>query len=181
MNANIECRLVTEHDLERMMEWRMRPDITKNMRTHPVLTMEKQKVWLEKINREKCQYHWMIWVGEVPIGVINIQEIDWRERSCATGIYIAEKGGSPGLFFELHWNLFDLLFERLGFKEVHAEALVFNKTAVMLNKRMWPVVDKRDDCYVYHMTNVQWLKMKQGKHYQKIIYEWQDDCQPSVN
>lgn len=169
---DIECQFVRESDLQRIMEWRMRPDITENMRTHPVLTMEKQRAWLAKVNQENSQYHWVIWAKGMPIGVINIQEVDWQKKSCSTGIYIAEKGGSPGLFFELHWNLFDLLFETLEFEEIHAEALDFNKTAVMLNKRMWPEIEKKEDCYLYKITRIQWKELKEKKHYQKIPYEW---------
>ena len=175
MEQKIECRFVREEDLVRIMEWRMRPEITANMRTHPVLTMEKQRAWLERINREKTQYHWVIWVDGVPIGVINIQEVDWDKKSCSTGIYIAEKGhGGPGLFFELHWNLFDLVFETMNFREIHAEALDFNQTAVMLNKRMWPVVERKEDCFVYGITKEQWETMKEKKTYRFIKYEWKE-------
>lgn len=173
MENKIECKFVREDDLERIMEWRMRPEITENMRTHPVLTLEKQKAWFEKISREETQYHWVIWIDGVPVGVINIQEVDREKKSCSTGIYIAEKGhGGPGLFFELHWNLFDLIFDVLQLEEIHAEALDFNKTAVMLNKRMWPVVKKEEDCFTYCMTKEQWEKIREHKKYQKISYEW---------
>lgn len=174
MEAKIECRLVREDDLERIMDWRMRPEITDNMRTHPVLTLEKQKAWFEKISRENTQYHWVIWIDGVPIGVINIQEVDWKKKNCSTGIYIAEKSyGGPGLFFELHWNLFDLVFDTMQFEDIHAEALNFNKTAVMLNKRMWPTVIKQEDCFVYQITKEQWREMRKNKKYQKIKYEWE--------
>ena len=173
MEQKIECKFVREDDLGRIMEWRMRSEITNNMRTHPVLTMDKQKTWLEKINRENTQYHWVIWTGNIPIGVINIQDVDWKKKSCSTGIYIAEKGyGGPGLFFELHWNLFDLVFDTMDFKEIHAEALDFNKTAVMLNKRMWPVTEKKKDCFTYSITKEQWEKIKEHKKYSFIKYEW---------
>jgi hypothetical protein len=57
-------------------------------------------------------------------------------------------------------------------EEIHAEALDFNKAAVMLNKRMWPTVTKEEDCFTYKMTKEQWKKMREHKKYQKITYEW---------
>lgn len=171
VETKIECRLVREEDLECIMDWRMRPEITRNMRTHPVLTMEKQRAWFEKISRENNQYHWVIRIDDAPVGVINIHEIDWKKKSCATGIYIAEKGGGPGLFFELHWNLFDFVFYNMQFCEIYAEALDFNKTAVMLNKRLWPTVIKQEDCFSYSITKEQWQKISEKKTYRKILYE----------
>lgn len=171
MEANIECRLVRKEDLELIMAWRMRPEITKNMRTHPVLTMEKQKIWFEKIYKENKEYHWVIRVDNIPIGVINIHEINWEKKSCSTGIYIAEKGGGPGLFFELHWNLFDFVFDHMQLCEIYAEALDFNKTAIMLNKRLWSTVIKKEDCFSYSITKEEWKKIKENKTYKKIPYE----------
>lgn len=171
METKIECKLICEDDLERIMIWRMRPEITKNMRTHPVLTIEKQKVWFEKISKEDKQYHWMIRIDKIPIGVINIHDIDWEKKSCSTGIYIAEKGGGPGLFFELHWNLFDFVFDEMQFCEISAEALDFNKAVIMLNKRLWPTIIKQKGCLTYHITKKQWNEIRKGKTYQKIIYE----------
>ena len=43
---DISLREIQENDLEQIMEWRMRPDITRFMNTDPVLTLEKQREWL---------------------------------------------------------------------------------------------------------------------------------------
>ena len=40
---NAYCRKIQEKDLEKLMQWRMRPDITKYMNTDPKLTIEGQK------------------------------------------------------------------------------------------------------------------------------------------
>lgn len=178
MDNIIECRFITKEDLEIVMRWRMMPEIDKNMRTHPVLTMEKQLAWFQKLQEENNQYFWIIWEAMRPIGVINIQEIVWdgKIKSCSTGIYIAEKNhGGPGLFFELHWNLFDLVFDVLKLDEIHAEALLFNKAAILLNQRMWPDIKKKDDCYCYHITKEQWQDSREQKHYQRIVYEWRNN------
>lgn len=172
METEIECRLVREDDLERIMAWRMQPEITRNMRTHPVLTMEKQRAWFEKISKENRQYHWVIRIDDIPVGVINIHEVNWEKKSCSTGIYIAEKGyGGPGLFFELHWNLFDFVFDSIQLCEIYAEALDFNKAAVMLNKRLWPTIVKQEDCFAYSITREQWQNIRKNKTYRKILYE----------
>jgi len=179
MKNDVECRLVTEGDLERIMRWRMLPEIDKNMRTHPILTIEKQRDWYRSLQEENSQYHWVIWVKGTPIGVINIHEIGVRDgkKSCSTGIYIAEKGGSPGLFFELHWNLFDFVFSTLHLDEIHAEALLFNKTAVLLNRRLWPEISEQKDCYAYQITAGQWQEEKKKRTYRNIHYEWNEQQQ----
>lgn len=50
---NAKCRKVQESDLERIMHCRMLPEITKYMKTNPVLTMEDQRIWFAKIRDEE--------------------------------------------------------------------------------------------------------------------------------
>ena len=42
----INLRTIRDDDLEMIMNWRMRPDITKYMNTNPKLTLEGQRKWL---------------------------------------------------------------------------------------------------------------------------------------
>ena len=46
-------RKVREEDLKIIMHWRMSPDITKYMCSDPVLTIEGQKRWFEKISADE--------------------------------------------------------------------------------------------------------------------------------
>ena len=61
----IQLRKIRETDLEKIMKWRMSPEVTKYMFTDPKLTMEKQVIWYNKIqNNEACQY-WIILFDEI--------------------------------------------------------------------------------------------------------------------
>ena len=45
---NAYCRKIKEEDLQMIMEWRMRDDITKYMNSDPILTLDDQRKWLKK-------------------------------------------------------------------------------------------------------------------------------------
>lgn len=56
---NARCRLIKPDDLEMIMDWRMRPEITRYMNTDPKLTIEGQKKWLQKIQQSETEWSWI--------------------------------------------------------------------------------------------------------------------------
>ena len=52
--SEITLRAITKKDLEKIMHWRMDPDITRYMNTDPKLTLEGQKKWFSSIEIRMC-------------------------------------------------------------------------------------------------------------------------------
>ena len=96
---NAYCRKIQEKDLEKLMQWRMRPDITKYMNTDPKLTIEGQKKWFERIVKDselsveegRKGFYWLLEVDGVPTGFVSLVNIDPLNQRTHTGVYIAEK------------------------------------------------------------------------------------------
>ena len=59
-------RPIREEELQMVMEWRMRPDITKFMYTDPQLTLETQKIWFYSLKERNDILTFMIEVDKVP-------------------------------------------------------------------------------------------------------------------
>lgn len=173
MESNITCNQVTYHDLEMLMHWRMLPQVTNFMKTQPNLTMDNQIKWFKKIQNSNTQYHWIINVDEVPIGVINVHGIDWDIKNCSTGIYIVERSkSSVKLYFELHWNLFDMIFDTMELNKIYAEILSWNTGAVALSKRAWPVWHDEGEYILLENTPSVWNEYKKSIKYSKIVFEY---------
>ena len=68
---SVTLRKVTEGDLEQIMQWRMDPEITRYMNTDPKLTLEGQKQWFAKVQKDPDVSYWIIEIGGIPAGVIN--------------------------------------------------------------------------------------------------------------
>ena len=78
---NIALRKIQEKDLELLMNWRMRPDITKYMFTDPVLTMDSQLKWFERIKSED-RYDFVIDMNNTSVGYLGVYDIDRKNNSC---------------------------------------------------------------------------------------------------
>ena len=131
---NVEMIRLREEDLEMVMDWRMRPYITKFMNTDPVLTFESQKKWFEKIKNRDDQINWIIKFEGMPVGLINVFNIDKVNSRCSWGYYIAEKEvRSLKLALYLEWNLYDYVFDILCLHKLCNETFVENKQVVKLH------------------------------------------------
>lgn len=179
---SVVLRTIGEQDLEKIMYWRMDPDITKYMNTDPVLDINKQREWLKRIRGDLSVQYWMIEKDFTPIGIINLLDIDWKNKNSSWGYYIGEKSQrSLATAISLELSLYEYVFDVLGFNELHNEVLSINEGVVQLHKacgsRVVAVgkaeVIKNAMAYdVVHMSigKDKWDAIKSNKRYEKIDF-----------
>ncbi len=132
---NARCRKITDDDLERLMHWRMMPEITKYMNTDPTLTMEGQRAWYRRIQEDEKKkldqgrmgFYWLLEVDNVPSGFVSLVNIEEKHKRLHTGVYIAVKSKrSLRLAIDIQWNLYDYAFDVLGMNKVCEEVFAEN-------------------------------------------------------
>jgi UDP-4-amino-4,6-dideoxy-N-acetyl-beta-L-altrosamine N-acetyltransferase len=180
---SIELRAVEEKDLEMIMNWRMRPEITKFMYTDPTLTLEMQRTWFEKIKVDENSKHWVIELETKPIGLLSINEIDYKNKRCNWAYYVAEsESRSMELALALEWNIYDYVFEYLKLNKLVTEVFAFNKAVIKLHQICGSQVEGTliqhicKDSLFYDITVLgmyvqRWQEIKVKKRYPKIIFE----------
>lgn len=165
---NARCRHINESDLGMIMKWRMMSEITKYMNTDPVLTLEGQKKWYEKIKSNHEEHHWILEVDGVPSGVVSL--VGYDGHKIHTGVYIAVKEKrSLKLTLYLQWNLYKYAFEKLGVDKVCEEVFCENK---QVNRMLDMCGSKREGLLRHHV-------LKNGKYYDVVVRgilkeEWEE-------
>ena len=179
----ISLKRLNEDDLIRMMEWRMREDIAKNMFSEAKLTLEGQYKWFEKIKDDPSQKRWIIYSDYAPIGSIYLVDIDAVNRRCESGWFIAEKKyRSLELSVFLQWNMFDFAFEILKLNRVYGYIIDTNKELVRLLKYCGYVQEGIlsqyvckagcfHDVYLTAITKEIWYKKKANLQYDRFDIE----------
>lgn len=89
--SEITLRAITKKDLEKIMHWRMDPDITRYMNTDPKLTLEGQKKWFSSIEKNPDVRYFMIMVDGEDAGVINLTGLTDPSGSVGWAYYVGEK------------------------------------------------------------------------------------------
>ena len=184
------CRKIREDDLEMVMNWRMLQEVTKYMLTDPVLTIEGQRKWFEKIKEqynkpiyERESFHWILEVDEVPVGVVSMIGWDKNNSIIHTGEYLAVKEKSSIKFIiDLHYSMNEFAFDTLGVNKIAFEIMSNNKGVMRLNKRFGAHEDgvMRQEVFKYgeyldlHLFSIlknEWNELKNKTKYDKIEFE----------
>ena len=87
----ISFRKVTEGDLEMILCWRTKPEVTRYMTSDIDFDLEKQRRWYEDVVCKRSPpEHWVILQDEQPIGLLNLAEYDQVAQQTSWGFYIGE-------------------------------------------------------------------------------------------
>ena len=138
MGVERKCfRRIKESDLEMIMNWRMRPEITKYMYTDPQLTIEDQRKWFEKISNEDNSFYWIFEVEEKAVGLVSFVDWDKDNSIIHTGGYIAEKEGRTlHNIIDMNMNIYNYIFSVLNINKAAFEIMSNNMSQVQWMKRI---------------------------------------------
>ena len=140
-------RLVRESDLETVMRWRMLPEVTRYMYTDPVLTLDLQRAWFDRISVSERDIVWIIETvaddGTAQgIGVLSLSEIDRVNQRCAWAYYLGETSArGMGLAKSLELSICAYVFDTLGLNKLWCEVFAFNDRVVALHEKFGSKVE----------------------------------------
>jgi UDP-4-amino-4,6-dideoxy-N-acetyl-beta-L-altrosamine N-acetyltransferase len=87
----ISFRRVIENDLEMILRWRTKPEVTRYMTSDIDFDLEKQRRWYQDVVKKKSPpEHWVILQDDRPIGLLNLAEYDQVLQQTSWGFYIGE-------------------------------------------------------------------------------------------
>lgn len=180
----IKLRKIKDSDLENIMYWRMKPNVTKYMNTDPKLTLEGQKKWFKKISEDETCKYFIIDVDNVGIGLLGIIDIDNDNNRCSWVWYIGEDGyRGKGIAKKIQLNLYDYVFYKLNMNRLFSHILSFNEHEISnvhiacgyeVEGRMKQHVYKNGeyiDVTVMGITKDRWERIKKDFDYPIIKFE----------
>lgn len=104
-------------ELELVLSWRNVERVRQMMSRQDPITLEEHLEHVKRLPTLTDRRYYMAFVGDRPVGVIDITCMEPDRSSCNPGLYTGE--GSPmgtGLLLEL--TAFNCAFDRFGFKAV---------------------------------------------------------------
>ena len=179
---SVTLRSIEEGDLEKIMSWRMDPDITRYMNTDPQLTLEGQKKWLASIRASKDVKYWMILVDGQEAGVINLTGLSNPDGDLGWAYYVGEKKlRSIKVALSLEMSLYDYIFDVLDKKALYGDIFTLNQGVIKLHELCGSeiVEEKKNhvckngvyyDVVFMRMTKDRWMEIRDTKKYERIDF-----------
>ena len=171
-------KLQEEH-LEMVLAWRIKPEISQYLLTDVQNDMEKQYQWFDRISKDDTYRYWIIAYQDIPIGLINLSEIDSKNLRCCAGYYIGElKHRQLGAMIPPY--LYNYIFQEMKFRKTYGEIFAENETIIKIHEmRGYRQVgvyrdhifknDQFHDIILIELLSEIWLKHKKYQSYIAIF------------
>jgi hypothetical protein len=157
--------------IELIRHWRNSDVVRRYMYRSHYISKEEHLRWFEGLKLEKGNRKvWIIYYEDIPVGVINLFNIDYENKITDWGFYIGETAyrglgiGSISL-----WRLMEYVFDKMNFHKMYTSVLENNSDALNLYKKFGFKEEGRLRKHIF----------KEGKYIDVILIgilkeEWED-------
>jgi len=137
---------LTKEDIELVRNWRNDPKISKHMSFRNYITPQMQEAWFESINSSGADFYFIIKHGVNRVGLANIKNVSWSDKTGEAGLFIYEDNYLSSLFpFQVICTLNDFAFYELELNFLTAHMLKNNQIAIRFNKRLGYIILENQD------------------------------------
>ena len=169
-----EFKRMREENLEMVLNWRLKPFVKHYLFTDVENNLEKQKNWFKKISTNPTYRYWVIFMSGIPIGLVNLANLDFFNKRTNASYYIGEEkflqfGGVVLPYFYNH------IFLELGINKVHGEVIEGNpilKIHLMHGYRLVGTMkdhvyknDQLNNIHIVELMKDDWIKNKRFSSY----------------
>jgi UDP-4-amino-4,6-dideoxy-N-acetyl-beta-L-altrosamine N-acetyltransferase len=129
-------RPVEERDLELMLAWRNSERIRANMYTGHLITPAEHRAWFDRLSLDRETFAFLFEYEGRPLGIVNLNHLDWRNLRCHWGFYLGETDAPPGSGTRMAYLALIHIFEELKLHKVIGEAFAFNAASIAYHKKL---------------------------------------------
>ncbi|MEC4592593.1 MULTISPECIES: GNAT family N-acetyltransferase [Nitrospirillum] len=122
----LSYRRPTEEDARLLLDWRLRPDISRHLFTQVEDDMGKQRAWLARSNARDDYHHRIMMVDGVPVGYASITITHAAWGIATLGAYMADRRGRTGSAPLNFAHALNHVFYALGLRKVVNQVMADN-------------------------------------------------------
>lgn len=129
----VDLRFIEYSDCEQIRAWRNSRDVYYNMYNWDYITFEMQEKWYrDKVQENgKNKYFLICTKKNTSIGLISLNDIDYKNRRSNFAYYIAEpKERIPTRAIDAERLILDYAFDELNLNKVCCEVFEYNKAVI---------------------------------------------------
>jgi len=157
---------LSEDELKMVLYWRNSPEVRRWMMSTSPIKLAEHLEYVEKLKIRSDVFYWLIMRESVPVGVLNITNVDFNTKTGEPGFYLSpdllHKG--EGIFVLQNYKAF--LLDILGFEQLPGHNYIENTNALQLSLFFGAAIDgiiEKDNRKYVSLC----LKKNQFKHHKK--------------
>jgi len=127
---------VQEELKEKVRQWRNRDQIRKFMLAQHIISKEEHLQWIKDLRHRNDWRFWVIFLRDIPIGSVYLQNINYEKLTSEWGFYIGEDAyRGKGLSKFILFNLLEMFFNEMKFNTLFTRILSDNIVALNLYRK----------------------------------------------
>lgn len=163
----LELRDIREEDLDLILQMRNQEHIRKVMFDSDIISFTKHSEWLRSLKKSETDIAKIFYNNGKPYGMLNVNKIDNRHRTCDWGFYIGDLSAPRGMGTLLGFTALNFIFNKLYMKKVCAQVIENNNISInfhekfgfiqegILRKQIFKE-DSYKDIYLYGIFAEEW-------------------------
>jgi UDP-4-amino-4,6-dideoxy-N-acetyl-beta-L-altrosamine N-acetyltransferase len=134
--AEVSFRDLNESDRDNLFHWRNSPEVSRYMYHNEEIPRANHDRWFSNALNDTNRKYWIIQVDGTPVGLLNLYDIDLKNRKAGWAYYIGDTS-KRGHGFSKRCDDFikNYAFETLGLHKLTCEVLEFNEAVCRIHER----------------------------------------------
>lgn len=118
---------LTGEEIEMVRKWRNHDEIRKWMYTNHIISEDEHLAYINNLKEDKRNFSWLLKKGDSSLGVLNLHQVDLKNKHAYFGQYANPERPVPGLGWIIDKIAIELSFDIIGLHTLKLEALADNK------------------------------------------------------
>ncbi len=158
---------VNDEIKEKVRQWRNKEEIRKHMLNQHIITKEEHLNWIESLKNRNDWKFWVVFVDEIPIGSVYLQNMDFKNLTSEWGFYIGEDDyRGKGLGKYILFKLLEFYFEEMKFEVLFTKVISNNIAALNIYRKFKfkminDFLDNQRKVVLLKFTKKDWSKWKE--------------------
>jgi len=152
----ILLKRISKKDNELLRTWRNSEFISNKMFFQKKISKEMQTEWFESLSSEN-DFYFLIQYQQENIGLINLKNIDWKQKEGEAGLYIAiEKYRNSPLAIYASMAFLTYFFEEKGLDNIFAKVRKDHLSTIQYNKDLGFIALEKE---LYSLTREKYFEI----------------------
>ena len=118
-----------------MLVWRNKPSVAQHMYTDHRIEEEEHSQWFSTAMRDPDRRYWIITLDGLDLGLVNLYNIDQKNKRCHWAFYIGEEGQrGKGIGAFVEHAVLRHVFEEMKMEKLCCEVLASNVRVANMHK-----------------------------------------------
>lgn len=122
-----------EKSIESVREWRNDLSVRRFMYNSNEITKEEHKNFIKSLSSREDRCYWLVYLNGVPLGVVNIVDINPEKRCGEIGYYLIPSQQDSGKGLDFLFAVYHFMFCTIGCDFLFGRTEIHNINAMALN------------------------------------------------